>query len=99
MNRQIRTLATALAVLFTALFAQINYLQIFHAKALDKNPLNTRAVVADFARPRGVIQTSDGAVLARSVPVHDEFPRQRQYPEGALFAHITGYLSFTSGGA
>lgn len=98
MNRQIRVLATVIAVLFTALFAQMNYLQIFHAKALNDNPLNTRAVVRDFARPRGVIQTSDGAVLARSVPVDDEFERQRQYPEGALFAHITGYLSFTYGG-
>jgi peptidoglycan glycosyltransferase len=98
MNRQIRLLATALIVLFGALFAQVNYLQVFHAKALNDNPLNTRAVVRDFARARGVIQTSDGAVLARSVPVNDEFERLRQYPEGALFGHITGYLSFTFGG-
>ena len=98
MNRQIRVLGTAMIVLFGALFAQVNYLQVFHAKALNANPLNTRAVVRDFARPRGVIVTSDGAVLARSVPVADEFERRRQYPEGALFAHITGYLSFTYGG-
>ena len=98
MNRQIRVLATTMIVLFGALFAQINYLQVFHAKALNANPLNTRAVVRDFARPRGAILTSDGAVLARSVPVDDEFERQRQYPEGALFGHITGYFSFTYGG-
>lgn len=98
MNRQIRLLATTLIVLFAALFVQINYLQVFHADALNNNPLNTRAVVRDFARARGVIQTSDGAVLARSVPVTDEFQRQRQYPEGALFAHLTGYFSFTFGG-
>jgi len=98
MNRQIRILATALMVLFGGLFAQINYLQVFHAKALNDNPLNTRAVVRDFARARGQILTSDGAVLARSVPVKDEFERQRQYPEGALFGHITGYFSFTYGG-
>ena len=97
MNRQIRTLGTALIVLFVALFLNINYLQIFHAKALNNNPVNTRAIVRDFSRARGVIQTSDGAVLAKSVPTNDELKRLRQYPEGALFAHITGYLSFNYG--
>lgn len=97
MNRQIRALAIALMVLFTALFVQVNYLQIFHAKALNDNPANTRAIVRDYARARGVVQTSDGAVLAKSVPTDDELKQLRQYPEGALFAHITGFLSFTYG--
>jgi len=96
-NRQIRTLATALMVLFGALFAQVNYLQIFKAKELNDHPLNNRAILRDYARPRGVIQTADGAVLARSTPVDTEFERLRQYPEGALFAHITGHFSFTYG--
>ncbi|MGH9277364.1 MAG: peptidoglycan D,D-transpeptidase FtsI family protein [Acidimicrobiales bacterium] len=97
MNRQIKFLGLALMVLFTALFVQLNYLQIFHAKSLNAHPANTRAVVRDFSRPRGVIQTSDGAVLARSVPVEDEFERQREYPEGKLFGHVTGYFSFNYG--
>ena len=45
----------------------------------------------------GVIQTSDGVVIAESVEVDDAFERQRRYPEGELFAHITGYFSFTFG--
>ena len=97
MNRQIRGLGITLMVLFAALFVQVNYLQIFAADRLNKHPANTRAIVRDFSRPRGVIQTSDGVVLARSVPSDDEFERQREYPEGALFAHITGYLSFAFG--
>jgi peptidoglycan glycosyltransferase len=97
-NRQIRGLGTALIVLFVALFLNINYLQIFHANALNNNPVNTREIVRDFSRARGVIQTSDGAVLAKSVPTNDEFKRLRQYPEGALFAHVTGYFSFNYGG-
>ncbi len=98
MNRQIRVLGVALMLLFVALFVQINYLQIFEADALNNHPANTRAIVRDFSRERGVIQTSDGAVLAKSVPVDDEFERLRQYPEGPLFAHITGYFSFNYGG-
>jgi peptidoglycan glycosyltransferase len=96
-NRQIRSLGVVLMVLFGALFVQVNYLQIFHANALSNNPTNTRAVIRDFSQPRGVIQTSDGDVLAKSVPTKDEFKNLRQYPEGALFAHITGYFSFTYG--
>jgi peptidoglycan glycosyltransferase len=97
MNRQIRSLAVALMVLFGALFVQINNLQIFQAKKLNEHPVNTRAIVRDFARPRGVIQTADGVVVAQSVEVDGELKRLRQYPEGPLFAHITGYLSFAYG--
>ena len=45
MNRQIKGLGIALMVLFSALFVQLNYLQIFHAKSLNENPANTRAVI------------------------------------------------------
>jgi len=96
-NTQIRRLGIVLAVLFVLLFAQLNWLQVVDAKHLNEHPGNTRAVVRDFAQPRGVIQTSDGAVLAQSTPTKDQFERQRSYPEGALFAHLTGYFSFTFG--
>jgi len=96
-NTQIRRLGVVLLVLFSALFVQLNWLQVIHANALNNNPANSRAVVRDFVQPRGVIQTSDGAVLAQSVPANDAFKRQRQYPLGALFGHVTGYFSFTYG--
>lgn len=97
MNRQIKVLGVVMMVLFSGLFVQLNYLQIFHAKALNDHPENKRSILRDFSRPRGVIQTSDGVVLARSVPVTDEFQRQREYPEGRLFAHVTGYFAFDIG--
>lgn len=97
MNTQIRRLGVVLLVLFSALFVQLNYLQVIHAHSLNNNPVNSRAVVRDFVQPRGVIQTSDGAVLAQSVPSNDAFKLQRQYPLASLFAHVTGYFSFTYG--
>ncbi|MEN3315435.1 MAG: penicillin-binding protein [Acidimicrobiaceae bacterium] len=97
MNRQIRGLGIGLAVLFVALFVQLNWLQVVDAKRLNDNPGNSRAVVRDFVQPRGAIQTSDGAVIAESTPTNDDFQRQRSYPEGALFGHLTGYFSFTYG--
>ena len=97
MNTQIRRLGIVLIVLFSALFVQLNWLQVIDAHDLNNNPANSRAVVRDFIQPRGVIQTSDGVVVAQSVKSDDAFKLQRQYPLGPLFAHVTGYFSFTYG--
>ncbi len=97
MNRQIRGLGVGLGLLFVALFLQLNWLQVVDAGNLNDHPANTRTVVRDFSRPRGAIQTSDGAVLALSTPTDGNFERQRTYPEGSLFGHLTGYFSFTYG--
>ncbi len=97
MNRQIRVLGVVMLVLFSALFVQLNYLQVFGAEKLNNHPVNSRAVVRDFSRPRGAIQTSDGVLVAESVDTDTGFKRLRRYPEGELFAHITGYFSFTYG--
>jgi peptidoglycan glycosyltransferase len=97
MNRQIRRLGVAALVLFGLLFLQLNNLQVLSASKLNDNRLNTRQAVKDFSQPRGAIQSSDGVVLADSVPTGDSFQRLRRYPTGPLFAHITGYFSFTFG--
>jgi penicillin-binding protein A len=96
-NPQIRKLGVVMIVLFSALFFQLNYLQVIKANDLNNHPGNSRAVVRDFSQPRGIIQTADGAVIAESVPSGDAFKFQRQYPLGPTFAHITGYFSFTYG--
>lgn len=97
MNRQIKILGLVMSVLFTALFVQVNYLQIFAADRLNSHPANNRAVIRDFSRARGIIQTADGTVIARSVDTEGELERRREYPEGPLFAHVTGYFSFNYG--
>ncbi|MBI2709781.1 MAG: penicillin-binding protein 2 [Actinobacteria bacterium] len=97
MNRQIRRLGVAVLVLFTALFAQVNYLQVFHAKALTDDPRNTRRIIQTFSRPRGTIVSADGTVLARSKPSGDEFKYRREYPEKNLFGFVTGYFNFNFG--
>lgn len=97
MNTQIRKLGVVMIVLFSALFFQLNYLQVIKADDLNNHAGNSRAVVRDFSQPRGIIQTADGAVIAQSVPSGDAFKFQRKYPLGPTFAHITGYFSFTYG--
>ncbi len=99
MNRQIRRLGIGMLVLFAALFVQLNVVQVFRAESYNANPNNTRAVTRDFNRARGQIVAADGTVLARSEAVegNGQLDRQRVYPEGALFGHVTGYYSFAAG--
>lgn len=94
MDRSIRRLGGFLMLLFCALFVQLNYIQVFRANDLNTRPGNSRPVLQTFSKDRGTIATADGVVLARSVPSGDQYERQRQYPEGALYAPMTGYYNF-----
>lgn len=97
MTRQIRLLGLSLMVCFFVLFAQLNRLTIFEAQRLTDNPINTRAILRDFSQPRGTVTTADGVVIAQSVPSNDRFEFQREFPKGDLFAHVSGFFSFTLG--
>jgi peptidoglycan glycosyltransferase len=98
-NKQLRRLGAGLLACYLGLFAMVNWVQVFHAQALNEHPNNTRKIVRDFNRPRGQIIAADGPVLAKTVPSApgDQFAFQRTYPEGDLFGHITGYFNFNFG--
>ncbi len=98
MNRKIRQLAGAFMVLYVVLFAAINYWQVGRESELNAMGGNTRAIRREFSRPRGEIVSADGVVAAESIALPDdnEFPYQRQYPTGELFANVTGYYSLAS---
>jgi peptidoglycan glycosyltransferase len=98
-TRQIRMLGIGLMVCFGILFLQLNRLTVVDAKRLNNNPNNTREILRDFSQPRGTVSTADGEVIAQSVATNDRYKLQRQYPDGPLFASLTGYFSFTLGSA
>ena len=99
MNRGIRRVGIAVTFLLLVLVGQLTYLQIVDADNLDNDPRNLRSALRDINRARGEIRTSDGEVLARSVPSTDgsDFKYQREYPLGGLTAQIVGYQSFVVG--
>ncbi len=99
MDRQIRRLGLALLVLFLLLFAQVNYLQVFASQRLADNPANaTRQLIAEYEVDRGSILAADGrTVLATSRRSPGALRYQRRYPQGPLYAGITGYYSVIYG--
>ncbi len=97
MNKQIRRLGLALMCCFVALFAQLNYIQVFRAKNLNNHPGNVRPIEQAFAQPRGSMTTADGVLIAKSVEVNDAYKFKRTYPTGDLFGQVTGYLSYQFG--
>lgn len=97
MDRSIRRLGAFIMVCFFALFAQLNYVQVFRAGSLNTKTGNDRPIVQSFSRPRGTMATADGVLLARSVPSGDRLQFQREYPEGELYASLTGYFNYVRG--
>ena len=93
MNRQLRRLGVAMLVLFSALFVQLNVVQVLRADSYEDHPENRRAVTRDYFRPRGQIVSADGSVLARSVEQAGKEARIREYPEHELIGQVTGFFS------
>ncbi|MCW2798944.1 MAG: cell division protein FtsI [Aeromicrobium sp.] len=96
MNRPIRNIAIACLVLFAALLLNVNYVQFVEADSLNAKNGNKRVINEEFSRDRGPILV-DGKPVAESVKSKDEFKYQRSYPDGELYAPITGYFSYVFG--
>jgi peptidoglycan glycosyltransferase len=93
MNRAVRRVSIAALLMFVALLVSDNYLQAFQADSLRTKPGNARAFAQQFQEKRGDILTSGGTVIAGSKPVGGIYKYQRYYPDGPLYAPITGYDS------
>ena len=97
MNKQIKILAVAIMVCYSVLFLKLNQVQILDAGKYNRRIDNTRSLQRDFNEPRGDIVTADGAIAATSEERRSALRFQRVYPDGDLFAHVTGYYSFNLG--
>jgi penicillin-binding protein A len=100
MNRRIRTVAFVALACFAVLGLQLANLQVRQAPALRRSPDNpTTGNLDPFEQNRGDILSANGVVLAYSSPTKDGYHYLRHYPEGSLFADITGYWDVTASAA
>ena len=92
MNAPLRRVAISVLVLFTLLIVNVNVIQVVRADKLRNDTSNTRVLVDQYARERGSIVVA-GNEIAVSVPTEGALKYLRQYPEGGLYAAVTGYYS------
>jgi penicillin-binding protein A len=100
MIRQVRRVALVMFVLFGALFVNLNYLQVLRADDLANDNRNTRKLIEEYQLQRGSMLVGRGDAqteIARSVDTDGRYRYQRRYPEGELYAQITGFYSIVYG--
>jgi peptidoglycan glycosyltransferase len=96
MNKELRRVTTVVLVMFLALFASTSYIQVIEHDSLRADPRNVRVLYASYSVDRGDILV-DGTPIAESIPVDTEYKFQRRYPNGALYAPVTGYFTLNQG--
>lgn len=96
MNRPIRKVSIAMAVLFLAMFVNLNVVQVFKGSQYRDHQGNDRVLLNEYASPRGQIVVS-GNNVAYSKASSDELKYLRVYANGPMYAPVTGYYSFIYG--
>jgi peptidoglycan glycosyltransferase len=95
-NAPLRRVAISVLVLFTLLIVNVNYIQVVRSEELRADPGNRRVVYEEYDRQRGSIVV-DGNEVALSTETDDALTYLRQYPQGPLYAAVTGYYSVRFG--
>ncbi|MGY1704263.1 peptidoglycan D,D-transpeptidase FtsI family protein [Geodermatophilus sp. SYSU D00697] len=98
MNAPLRRVAISVLVLFTLLIVNVNYIQVVRSDELRNDTGNTRVLTEEYDRERGSIVVA-GTEIANSVATDDRLTYLRQYPQGPLYAPVTGYYSLVYGNA
>jgi peptidoglycan glycosyltransferase len=95
-NAPLRRVAISVLVLFTLLIVNVNYIQVVRADKLRNDPSNTRVLAEEYDRERGSIVVA-GKEIALSTPTEGRLKYLRTYPQGPLYAGVTGYYSLVYG--
>ncbi|GLF94638.1 penicillin-binding transpeptidase domain-containing protein [Streptomyces yaizuensis] len=83
-------------LLLAALPVHAARVQLVDAGKLDGHPANRRGAIARYAEPRGEI-LAGGRRLTASRDTGQQLRWERVYPEGPLYAPVTGFSSQTYG--
>ncbi len=96
MNAPLRRVAVAVLALFGLLVANANYVQVFEGDKLRTDPGNTRVLLDEYSRQRGLIVV-EGRSVAESRLTNDKLRYLRVYPGKEKYAAATGYYSLIYG--
>jgi penicillin-binding protein A len=93
MGTRIGRVSAIVLVLFGVLFVNLNLITLVWSDSLANHPANRRLIIREYQIERGPIIAGEESV-ARSEQTEGELRYLRTYPEGPLYAHLTGYYSF-----
>ncbi len=94
MNRALLRISLACLAMFVLLLINMNYVQAFEPTKLAAEPGNIRVFNEQFTYQRGsIVATGDGGdvTVAESRLVKGTDTYQRYYPQGPVYAPVTGY--------
>ncbi len=94
MNTPVRRVAIAVMVMIVLLMGNLTYVQVVQAGDYRTDARNQRVLLAEYSRKRGQI-SADLRILASSTETDDRLRYLRQYPDGPVYAPVTGYYSVT----
>ncbi|MCU1437391.1 MAG: cell division protein FtsI [Naasia sp.] len=92
MNRELKRVSILVVLMFAVLFGSTSIIQVFQVDNLQADDRNVRALYQSYSAQRGSLLV-DGQPIAESVPADDVYRFQRVYPQGELYAAVTGYLT------
>ncbi|MFG2942311.1 penicillin-binding transpeptidase domain-containing protein [Streptomyces sp. NPDC048282] len=92
MAQYVRRARAFCALLLLALLVNAARVQVVQARSYDHNPANRRASIARYGLPRGDILVG-GVPVTGSRDSKEQLRYERTYPEGPLYAPVTGFAS------
>lgn len=97
LGKRLTTTLVILSALFALLVANLTLIMVVQAKDYQNMPGNNHTIAKQATVKRGTVSTSDGVVLAESVPVESQVggvaAYDRVYPAGDLASQVIGYYS------
>jgi len=97
-NKPIRRIAVLTMALFVALLLNASQIVVFQQDSLNANPQNRRVRDEQFGGHRGsIVAGKTTLAVSDATPQGSQFAYQRSYPQGDLYAPVTGYFSYDRG--
>ncbi|MGW9439798.1 peptidoglycan D,D-transpeptidase FtsI family protein [Streptomyces sp. NPDC055607] len=93
MNKTIRHTSVFVLLLVLALLGRATWVQAYEAKALADDQKNRRKTIAQYAQPLGNIVVAGSPVTGSKRTEGTDLAYRRTYPDGELYAAVTGYSS------
>ncbi len=92
MNGTLKRVAIACMVMFGLLLVNVNYLQAVKAEQYREDNRNFRRFFERYENQRGRI-TAGNEVLAESIDTEGDIRFERRYPNGRMYAPVTGFFA------